>query len=462
MSKSIYEILRFYIDPKAFVVGARTAVNESQKQTILNATKRLHTIAHSCLNIEDKTPSPHTTELALHKFINYYRHIELTDFSSREIRALCYSIHKFKDSKMFESFALLIQKQWKYRFINGLLYYMLSNWDSADKNNLQIIINVFQKEIAEYDGKRDKYLLLKKNAPYLMTNGAELLGITLRKLDAGQTDYCSIWTVPSIYFGIPSNKINLEYYSKVISTYFGRDALKKIEQLSAILEAHDYAVTAKRIISAMIVQNKDTIGESMQDSIRTIAVRLIGNPELSSYWSIRNGSPEEKKNLEDARTILNDWLKRRFISIFFEKCVHEPSRKKYWLDHVDMVSELKVWCTPLCLALLNEDKNIAEFVSSNVRELEYESNTNRAALIMTIANYTFVEFSDIGCLYLLLKNGPYGTRIASNQILYFNEFRNIKIGNIQDFMLNLKEGKIDHRSGWENLLDKWMKIHKIA
>ena len=462
MSKSIYEILRFYIDPKAFVVGARTSVNNSQKQIIHNATERLHTIARSCISVEDKIPSPQTTELALRKFRKFHRHLDLTEFSSREIRALIYNMHEFRDSAMYESLALLLQKQWKNRFINGLLYYMLSNWDSADKNNLQIIINIFQEKISKYDGKRDKYLLLKKHAKYLMSNGPELLGMTLRKLDSDQTDSCSIWTAPSTYFGATSNKIDLEYYSKVITSYFERNALKRINLLKDILEEHNFNMTAKRIIPAMIVQNKDIIGEATQDSIRSIAVHLIGDSGISSYWTMKNGSPEEKRYLEDARTILNDWLKRKFISIFFEKCVHEPSRKKYWLDHVDMVSELKVWCTPLCLTLLNEDKKIADFITSNVRELEHEDSSNRAALIMTIANYTFVEFSDIGCLYLLLKNGSYGNRIATNQICYLDEIRRIRVDNIQDFMLNLKEGKIDHRPGWENILDKWMKIHKIT
>lgn len=461
MSNSIYDILGFYTDPKTFVLGARSAISDSQKKTIQNAANRLWTVVRSCQGLDDKKPDAHVMDAAFRKFKSSYLKLNVNDFSARETRALIYNMHLFNNDGMFASMAKLLDANWKNRFFNGLLFYLLTNWDSVDNNNLQVIIDLFQEKITHYDGKRDKYLLLQQNARFLNSNGAELLGMTLRKKDVGQTDSCSILTASSVYFGLNGNKIDLEYYSKVIVSYFGRDAIKKLDLLRDVLKLHNYDVTAKRIIPSMIIQNKEGAGEAKQEYIRALAVGMIGNPELASKWTMRNGTPEERQNLEEARLILNEWLKKKFISIFFEKCVHEPLRQKYWLKHIDMIEDLEIWCTPFTMSLLLEDKRISDLLNSKVKVLDNEKDADMSVLIMTIGNYYFIEFSDVGCLYLLQRRGPYGGLIASNRIMYFSEIKSIRVNLIQDFYVKTVDGKIDHRSGWESTLEKWMKYHRV-
>jgi hypothetical protein len=211
----------------------------------------------------------------------------------------------------------------------------------------------------------------------------------------------------------------------------------------------------------MIIQNKDGVNEARQEYIRSIAVGMIGNPELQSKWTMRNGTPEEKSNLEEARQILNEWLKRKFISIFFEKCMHEPSRKKYWLDNIDIIEDLEIWTTPFTKSLLMQDKRIADMLETKVNVLSNEKNIDRSALIMSVGNYFFIEFSDVGCLYLYKKNGLYGAPIASKRFFYFDEIKRMKVDTIQSFYIEKQEGKIDHHKGWENTLDKWMVRHRV-
>ena len=52
--------------------------------------------------------------------------------------------------------------------------------------------------------------------------------------------------------------------------------------LKEVLDRHNYDATPKRIIPAMIIQNRDAVNEAKQEYIRAIAVGMIGNPELSS------------------------------------------------------------------------------------------------------------------------------------------------------------------------------------
>lgn len=461
MSNSIYDIMGFYFDSKTFTQGAKTAISKAQQNTINNATNRQRTIARHCADAEEKQPNQSTIDAAYRKFKNGYTRLKTEDFSSREVRALIYCLHRFDNEAMVSAFTKILDKQWRNRFLNGLLFFLLSNWDSTEKDRLQAIIDLFQRKLSTYKGKRDKYLLLKQNARYFALNGAELLGMTLRKMDVGQSESCSIFSASSVFFGLSSNNIEFQYYSKVITSYFGRDAIEKLDMLKEVLDRHNYDATPKRIIPAMIIQNRDAVNEAKQEYIRSIAVGMIGNPELSARWSLRNGTPEEKSNIKEARLILNEWLKRKFISIFFEKCMHEPSRQKYWLEHIDMIGDLEIWTTPLTMSLLMQDKRIADMLDTKVKVLNNEKNIDKSALIMTVGNYFFIEFSDAGCLYIYKKNSLYGSSIASNRFLYFDEIKRMRVENIQSFYVEKQEGKIDHHTGWENTLKKWMKRHRV-
>ena len=461
MSNSIYDIIGFYFDPKMYTLGAKTAISSAQQNTIDNATSRQRTIARHCAAAEEKQPNQSTLDAAYRKFKSGYTRLNVEEYSSREVRALIYCLHKFENDAMVSAFTKVLDKQWRNRFLNGLLFFLLSYWDVTEKARLQAIIDVFQSKLSVYNGKRDKYLLLKQNARFLTLNGAELLGMTLRKLDVGQTKSCSIFSASSVYFGLSSNNIEFQYYSKVISSYFGRDAIEKLDMLKEVLNRHNYDATPKRIIPAMIIQNKDAVNEAKQEYIRSIAVGMIGNPELSSKWSLRNGTTEENSNLKEARQILNEWLKRKFISIFFEKCMHEPSRQKYWLKHIDIIGDLEIWTTSFTMSLLMQDKRIADMLNTKVKVLNNEKNVDKSALIMTVGNYFFIEFSDAGCLYIFRKDSIYGKTIASNRFLYFDEIKRMRVETIQSFYVEKQEGKITHNTGWENTFEKWMTRHRV-
>ena len=461
MGNSIYDIMGFYFDPRTFTLGARTAISSAQQNTIDNATSRQRTIARQCATAEEKQPNQSTLDAAYRKFKSHYTRLNVEEYSSREVRALIYCLHKFENDAMVSAFTKVLDKQWRNRFLNGLLYFLLSYWDVTEKARLQAIIDVFQSKLSAYNGKRDKYLLLKQNARYFALNGAELLGMTLRKMDAGQTKNCSIFSASSVFFGLSSNNIEFQYYSKVISSYFGRDAIDKLDMLKEVLDRHNYDATPKRIIPSMIIQNKDAVNECKQEYIRSIAVGMIGNPELASKWTLRNGTPEENSNLKEARQILNEWLKRKFISIFFEKCMHEPARQKYWLKHIDIIGDLDIWTTPFTMSLLMQDKRIADMLNTKVKVLNNEKNVDKSALIMSVGNYFFIEFSDSGCLYIFRKDSIYGKTIASNRFLYFDEIKRMRVETIQSFYVEKQEGKITHNTGWESTLEKWMTRHRV-
>ena len=141
--------------------------------------------------------------------------------------------------------------------------------------------------------------------------------------------------------------------------------------------------------------------------------------------------------------------------------MHEPSRQKYWLEHIDMIDDLEIWTTPFTMSLLMQDKRIADMLETKVNVLNSEKNIDRSALIMSVGNYFFIEFSDVGCLYIYRRSGIYGSQIASKRFFYFDEIKRMKVDTIQSFYVEKQEGKIDHHKGWENTLEKWMERHRV-
>ena len=54
-------------------------------------------------------------------------------------------MHLFNNDGMFASMAKLLDANWKNRFFNGLLFYLLTNWDSVDNKNLQVMKNLIDR-----------------------------------------------------------------------------------------------------------------------------------------------------------------------------------------------------------------------------------------------------------------------------------------------------------------------------
>ena len=111
MSNSVNDILGFYFDPKTFTRGAKSAISSAQKNIIDNATSRQRTIARHCVAAEEKQPNQSTLDAAYRKFKNHYTRLNVEEYSSREVRALIYCLHKFENDAMISAFTKVLDKQ---------------------------------------------------------------------------------------------------------------------------------------------------------------------------------------------------------------------------------------------------------------------------------------------------------------------------------------------------------------
>lgn len=449
------QILKFNFSPQEYATLAENVFTESQKVRIDNNAHRIETIAKRCTSFEDVLPSENLIQKAYNRYISSYAKKEAT-FTIRELRFLIYSMHRMKDAQMIDDFVKRLQAKWTYRYTSGLVYYVLSQWDSSPKRSIKIVITLLENKMKEYKGERDKYLTIKQNISFL--SNPALLGYYLRHLDKEEDEYCSLEDATKFYFGQSQSSLSYEFMSPVIAAYFEKDALSRLKTMKRILKMHNNSATPKRLIPVLIVNYGESATLSEQNQLINLAISLIGDPSIESKWAFAKATPEEKQNLEDARTILNGWVKEKFITIFFDKCVHETRRKNFWLEHIKWIRDFKVVCTETTFNILKSDSRLTELIdeNNNVYVLNTESHLDKAALILTVGNYYMVEFSDVGSIYLYQQSSNLGRIIQNLNITNFGELKRPRIETIQSFSLYHEEGKLPHEKGWENTLYKWM------
>lgn len=451
-------ILKFKFSPQDYIVLAESVVTESQKNHITNNVHKLITIAKSCTGRYSNLPSESLVQKAYERFVSTYKR-KGAKYSVREIRYLIYSLHRMNDPKMMDVLIDNMQKNWSYRYINGLLYYILSQWDSSPFTSIKKATTLLETKINEYRGKRESYLTLKENIEFL--TDPSLFGYFLYFKDKDEDDYCSLEEATQTYFGMSQSNLTYEFMSPVITRYFEKDALKRLSVMKRILQSHNNSITPKRLIPAIIVNYGDSVSTIEQNQLINLGISLIGDPSIESKWSFSKATPEEQDLLRMAREILNGWVKEKFINIFFDKCVHETRRKNFWLEHIRWIRDFKVVCTETTFNILLSDKRLKELIkdNDNVIILNTEAHLDKAALILTVGNYYMVEFSDVGSIYLYQMSSNLGRIIQNLSISNFGELKRPRIETIQSFSLYHAEGKLPHERGWETTFNKWMEYY---
>lgn len=454
---SIKEVLGFVPPNVAFKLAARHLLSDNQKDKIKESARQLIGVAQSLSVVAEDVPDADAIESAYKKFCSLCsgRNVVLT---SRELRYITYVMGRIKNPDNMMVLVHLLNKNWKARYLNGIFLFLLTNWDSYESSVLDIIRNFYHEKLILYSGKREKLLLLQKNAQFLKANGGELLGTYLRIKNKALLSVCQD------VFGMSSTHIEYEYFSRVIVAYFEKSTNEAIPQIENVLQRHNNPITAKRLIPNLIIYNEKTQNTMSSSALKHLALKYIGDPSIRAKWKIVNGSEEDCRKLEEAREIMSNWLKKEFISLFFEKCVNEPGRKAYWLERTKIIYDFKIYTTRFVYdMILSKDEVLANFLDSNVTTLRLEAYDKRAALVLDIGNYLVVEFSDVGAIYIYKKGGIFSRYIEIGNITYLKELKKTNLGYLNATNLSpfSEEGRMIHNSGWEKKMDSWLENYGV-
>lgn len=382
-----------------------------------------------------------------------------TRWNPMELRTMSYNLSVFKNSdKEFEFVLQLLDDNWRYPYLNGLIFYLLNYWNDPPIEYRKQVASLVYKKLRAYDGDIKRYVMLKNHSDLF-----EMMGpMRMAKLLSVKNLY--VEEAPSI-IGYRSSVFQYSYFSDVVYHYIKYKHITDLSVIESILDKHGLTRT-KKLIFADLVEEADLDGtEIRQTQVSKFARRKLGDISLSSTWAPFEGATEDEKlRLEHAKELVNRWYARRVISVFFDTCVQDRERKKFWLGFEGYIRDFRVVGSNAIKLNLSGDNRINDiigsyFITTNSRALQ------TAALVLYIKDKVFVEFSDVGALYIYNQNNVkirYLNNRSKRYIDSINDLKQPKMSSIVDYFdytINKynDEGKMVHSGYWKERLTAWIK-----
>ena len=409
--------------------------------------------------------------IVFNKFKNaYHNRIFNTPFDKRELKVLAYSLAHSENrqqtilndkDELFFVFTL-IETKWRDSYIVGLIDCYFKNWGNKNyQPSLEVLGNFILEKLTKYEGNRTVLKSLKANTKFLNSiHGDVLLGSELALRNVGIKNATK-------FLSVPGNWFSYSYFSKTILAYYDKrktDVADFIDDLISSLNEHNNSITNKRVVSQLIIQSNIPQYANLQDKIKAIAFELIGDPGIATKWmAFDNATDNEKQDIKDARNILNEWLTKEFLNVFFEKCIKDPRRKKFWLKYAKEISRFRVVGSIYVKEKLLRIDSISKYVDP--RFCKTKSGDTNSALMFIMKNYLFIEFSDAGAFYAYKLSNPHAPSIDS---AIFSSTNDLKITSMDQIAYRQgshiyrtnEEGKLGHGDGdlnWETVASYWIK-----
>lgn len=186
------------------------------------------------------------------------------------------------------------------------------------------------------------------------------------------------------------------------ASQYGDQAFQdRLEQLLGLIQGErNFTLStglARRCTALLISRYAQCSTRPEHPQLRDAAVQQIGNPWLKkAAWDAYVRTKDGKPN-EDARQMVNGWLKRRLIRDFFELLSDDGSadmrRLSYWLRFEEAVDDM--WFALGPHAQDHRGKEFVEFRNrADGRRLKLEGSMKREnnAFIMRLGDWVIVEF----------------------------------------------------------------------
>jgi len=407
---------------------------------------------------------------------NKYQIINLNGFDKKELKALSKCLDYSEPNNPFTiiasennvSIALsTLDKDWKDIFLFGLIRCYLKNWESRHNNSLKRIYEFILPKLNQYNGRIAVLKSFQTNIKFFdINNGDVVFGyeLAIKNKDIKEV---------TKHLSLPENWVSYPYFSKVIVAYYEKQKIKLphlLDNITTALTDHNSSITNKRLVSKLIIQANTNDLAALQDKVKNIAFKLVGDPENITNWlAFENATETEKEELKKARIILNEWITRQFINVFFEKCINDRRRKKFWLKYVSKISSFVVYGSKNVKTLLKSDERIQDIVEARFKTVY--SNKGVSAFIIYLADYVLIEFSDEGYAFYAYKvNGSFMPDLHQRQ----NSVDDLRNGTMpmlatrkyQNIIEHNSEGRLSHKDGshedgsslhWEQVFDWWIK-----
>lgn len=462
--QSVNDILEFHFLPSAFQQTAQkiipTTLTQLNDIRIDKLKKITEQVGAASFNFNGNNLIPQV-------FKKFKSSIQSNNegFDRRELRTLTYSLSYsetgqssiFNNEKEINYALQLLNSNWRDSFLIGIIDCYLKNWETENRTSLSRLAEFIGKKLKTYNGNRTTINAFRSNLKYFdLKNGDLIFGNELALKNAPIKEATKVLSLPDSWFTYP-------YFSKVIVAYYDKkqsELSNMIDDYENALDFHKNSNTNKRIVSKFIIQANKPEYSALQDKVKHLAFKFIGDPENKSVWAdFYNATEKEKSDLIIARKYLNEWITRQFINVFFNVCINDERRKRFWLKYAPHISSFKVYGPSFTKTLLKRDERIAEYLDA--RFTTVYSNRDVSAFILYIGEYMIIEFSNEGfacCAYKM--NSPRRPSL-NNKLNSVEDLRNsslpLAIQSDANYYYTSEEGRLFHNSNWEHKFNHWLK-----
>lgn len=462
--QSVNDILEFHFLPSAFQQAAQkiipTSLTQLNEIRIDKLKKITEQVGAASFNFNGNNLIPQV-------FKKFKSSIQTnnTGFDRRELRTLTYSLSYsetglsaiFNNEKEINYALQLLGSNWRDSFLIGIIDCYLKNWETENRTSLNTLADFIGEKLKAYNGNRNTINAFKNNLKYFdLKNGDLIFGNELALKNAPIKEATKVLSLPESWFTYP-------YFSKVLVAYYDKkqnELVNLIDDFENALDFHKNSNTNKRIVSKFIIQANKPEYSALQDKVKHLAFKFIGDPENRSVWAdFNNATEKEKSDLINARKILNEWITRQFINVFFDVCINDERRKRFWLKYAPQISSFKVYGPSFTKTLLKRDERIAEYLEA--RFTTVYSNRDVSAFILYIGDYMIIEFSNEGFACCAYKMSSPNRPTLNSRLNSVEDLRNsslpLAIQSDANYYYTSEEGRLFHNSNWEHKFNHWLK-----
>jgi hypothetical protein len=371
-------------------------------------------------------------------------------WTGQELRILSYFLVKLQQDKVAYKYALsLLYFKWKNLFFNGVVSCVLSSWNELIVDFRKDVCSLIVSKLQDYTGNIQQYKKMKIHADYFVEAGPQRLSALLRINEIKLQD------APTV-FGNKQSTLSHSYYSDVIIDYY-KNKRFDFSELENVFQVHSNPRT-KKLVFANLVHLADAEGDSFKQSqLCNFIERMLGNVTINATWApFLGASDEEIAKLKNAQRLVMIWQTKRIIETFFELCVTDIPRKKFWLNYVQYVEKFKVIGSLSTKLLLESDPRIENLNRCFIRTNSKASQTS--ALVLCMKDRVIVEFSNVGAVYIYKKINE-KVRFLLNGDTSINSIEDLKSPSMITNDYSRRELRMIHNGDWQNRLSYWLRLN---
>lgn len=451
----ISEILSFNFDLESYTSRAKGVVTKFVSKDLERRAIEIDTIAQTMAN--DGCIIDNSLEIGEYisaindksSDVNYSRSI---------LRTLCYYLYMIKSVDCLSFLFDKLDTKWNNSYLYGILDYVFQFWDLNDSKFLFIRKFLISK-ISKYVGSNAYFKNMAEHIDFFDDNAPEILGVKLRLNNE------SIFQCTKI-LNMGDSKITYKYFSFVIYSYFSYKGFAyDCSELEAALDAHNNLFTDKITISYAIVSFK-SISRIDKNKLISLSKRRIGDCETNASWSPPHGAnSDQQRRLKEAQKLVHIWTTEKYITLFFENCVDDPLRKQYWLQYVKFIQNIRLAGSAEIKWYLSNDIRFKPLLGDKFITISGRCRTT--AFIMFIENKVFIEFSDVGALYVYeedktpIKKLDIVKNISSIADLKDTNMLNLVANDYYYGTVYNETGRLVHIGSWPARLTQWFRAHNI-